>query len=54
MSFRFVMPLHFAKGASMYSMVKARRPVKSTMQNEMKYASSGPIPYLPVSGSWYE
>lgn len=50
MSLRFVMPRHFAKGASRYSMVKARRPVKSTMQKEMKYASSVPMPYFSDSG----
>lgn len=50
MSLRFVMPRHFANGASRYSIVKARSPVKSTMQKAMRYPSSVPMPYFSESG----
>jgi hypothetical protein len=38
------MPWDLAKGAKMYSMVAARRPVRSTMQNRMRWPSYQPRP----------
>jgi hypothetical protein len=44
MSFLLEMPCDLAKGARMYSMVAARRPVSSTVQNITKWPSAQPRP----------
>jgi len=44
MSFLLDRPCDLANGARMYSMVAARRPVRSTMQNMIRWLSFQPRP----------